>query len=583
MALTYSNFLEDYPISHVLNQRIIGPIGNCQINPPSGSEIFVSRIPLHYTEVELFSIFSTVGNIFKLRIMLRECTSAYMFNRGFAYITYTTPEEAERAVNEITAQNNKYTGKYLTVELSHDNCRLFVGGIPEHKTKDEVWKQLLISGFEGIVEIIMYRAYTNRAVNRGYVFVEFETHQKAAQARYLFQNFKLWDSKLTVDWSTPLPRIDEVTLANITKLFFRNMSVTELPEQFNATLTRVLDGMPLRKVYKFKDYAFVHFYNRNEAEKAKKKLTAYYANSVVEISWATPQNMAPKKHYCTLPTPIKNSNIMSNKKSPQSGQSSSICESSSSSDHFQLLPRQLSPTPMKVCNPLLNNQPEQFDWTDFLHQSSPVNCFQQLHNQFSSTPINKTNRVINNGVVESEWPDFLSDSSSLDRYLQLPQCSTPINKSNLLFNNSSPQPEYASYSGQSSSSSVNYQQLFSPHYSPIPSQYGVDVMNHSPSYSSPTQPAILQRNPSTIQSLDYLHLVRPKSPIQTVSNGMNIENSSFIDSGFCSHSEQLNLSAIKDEYLPLDQVFRTLAISTNVMTSNDSKMPTFSNESGIQS
>nr|XP_022904892.1 probable RNA-binding protein 46 [Onthophagus taurus] len=251
----------------------MGPIGNCQINPPSGSEIFVSRIPLHYTEVELFKIFSTVGNIFKLRIMLRECRSTFMYNRGFAYITYTTPEAAERAVNEITAQNNKYTGKYLTVELSHDNCRLFVGGIPEHKTKDEVWKQLLMSGFEGIVEIIMYRAYTNRTVNRGFVFVEFETHQKAAQARYLFQNLKLWDTKLTVNWSTPLPKLDSVTLANITKLFFRNMSVTELLEEFKATLTHVLDGMPLRKVYKFKDQAFVHFYNRNEAEEAMEKLT----------------------------------------------------------------------------------------------------------------------------------------------------------------------------------------------------------------------------------------------------------------------------------------------------------------------
>lgn len=60
-----------YPVRDVNGQRIIGPPPEWSNKEPArGSEVFVGRIPLEFKGPELFHLFSQVGNIHQMRLML---------------------------------------------------------------------------------------------------------------------------------------------------------------------------------------------------------------------------------------------------------------------------------------------------------------------------------------------------------------------------------------------------------------------------------------------------------------------------------------------------------------------------------
>ncbi|KAJ8981186.1 hypothetical protein NQ317_014830 [Molorchus minor] len=170
--------------------------------PESGSEIFVRNVPVLDSENDLFRFFKTAGEIFQIRLMMHEDGK---HNRGFAYVTFMDPKGAQEAVEklcDISYKNNHY----LTIEHSLNNVRIFIGGIETTRTKDEIWQQLYKNGVKNIVDVIMYRSYTDRAENRGFVFVEFKTHEEAAYFRAKFaKSLMLWGSPVIVDWSVPIP------------------------------------------------------------------------------------------------------------------------------------------------------------------------------------------------------------------------------------------------------------------------------------------------------------------------------------------------------------------------------------------
>nr|XP_022905010.1 uncharacterized protein LOC111417045 [Onthophagus taurus] len=454
MAPAFSYFLQGYPVSYKGNQRLIGPIGNCKEIPPYGSEILVKGIPYHFTERELFPLFTKAGKIFKIRLMMQGDLST--LNKGVAFVTYTCPEEAKNAVDNIQILN-KYGIEILTIEIYYDNRRLFVGGIPEHKTKDEIWDELIDCGFDGVTDIIMYRSYTDRANNRGYVFVDFESHKKAAKARVLFANFDLWGSKLTVDWSTPLPYIDSATFIKIKKLFFRNLKVTEPRETFLEILNDVLEGIVVLKVFRFKDYGFVHFMTHKDAEEALKRLKVYYKDTLVEVLWAVPQHMAPKKRHLLTYNNYDKSDwstphhqFLETQASPStSAQSLSYNDFDKldwSTPHHHFFEKQASPS--NSTKSLSNNWSDELTWPSshqqfFEKQASPSNSTKSLSNNWSdeltwpslhqqffekqASPSNSTKSLSNN------WPDELTWSSSHQQFFE--KQALPSNSTKSLLNN----------------------------------------------------------------------------------------------------------------------------------------------------
>lgn len=121
--------------------------------PPKGCEIFVGRIPRDVFEDELYRLFSTVGPIYELRLMMEFSGS----NRGFAFIKYANQKDVQRAIDQL----NKYElrpNHNIGVLKSLDNCRLFIGGIPKEKTQEEIQAEMERLT-EGVSKVIVYRYY----------------------------------------------------------------------------------------------------------------------------------------------------------------------------------------------------------------------------------------------------------------------------------------------------------------------------------------------------------------------------------------------------------------------------------------
>lgn len=173
--------------------------------PPRGCEIFIGRIPRDCYEDELVPIFEKMGKIYELRLMM-DFSGA---NRGYAFVMYTNKGDAQRSVREM----NNYEirkGRFLGVCQSVDNCRLFVGGIPKTKARDEIYEEM-VKVTEGVVDVIVYPSAQDKSKNRGFAFVEYDSHRAAAMARrkLIPGRIQLWGHQIAVDWAEPENEVDE--------------------------------------------------------------------------------------------------------------------------------------------------------------------------------------------------------------------------------------------------------------------------------------------------------------------------------------------------------------------------------------
>lgn len=195
-----------YPVVQYNGQRKYGPPPDWNSAPPQrGTEVFIGKLPREIFEDELVPIFSKVGRIYEMRLMMDFSGS----NRGYAFVTYTTKSEAYRAVKELNGYEIR-PRRCIGVVKSVDNCRLFVGCIPKEKSKEEVHEELS-KKVTGIVDVILYKNCFDRNFNRGFAFVEFVSHRAAAMARRALVPgcVKLWNQEVTVDWAEPEPEVND--------------------------------------------------------------------------------------------------------------------------------------------------------------------------------------------------------------------------------------------------------------------------------------------------------------------------------------------------------------------------------------
>jgi len=186
-----------YEIVQKHGQRIYGgpPPGWAGPRPDKGTEVYCYRIPRDCFEDELVPVFSSVGRIYELRLMIEFSGN----NRSYCYVRYTTQEEAREAINKL---NNHYIrpGYPLAVTRSVDNRKLSIKTIPsiDNKTEEEVIHELS-SVVEGVDKV--------KFQTRGWVEVEFFTHRMAALARRQLVpgNMIMFDMVAIkqVDWADP--------------------------------------------------------------------------------------------------------------------------------------------------------------------------------------------------------------------------------------------------------------------------------------------------------------------------------------------------------------------------------------------
>jgi len=186
-----------YDIVQKHGQRIYGgpPPDWSGPQPDKGTEVYCYRIPRDCFEDELVPVFSSVGRIYELRLMIEFSGT----NRSYCYVRYTTQEEAREAINKL---NNHYVrpGYPLAVTRSVDNRKLSVKTIPsiDKETEEEVIRELS-AVVEGVDRV--------KFQSRGWVEVEFSTHRLAALARRQLVpgNVVLFNEVAVkqVDWSDP--------------------------------------------------------------------------------------------------------------------------------------------------------------------------------------------------------------------------------------------------------------------------------------------------------------------------------------------------------------------------------------------
>lgn len=262
--------------------------------PPKGSEVFVGKLPRDVFEDELVPLFSDIGPIYEMRLMMDFGCN----NRGFAFVMYTCSEDAKKAIEELDNYEIR-KGRFIGVCKSVDNCRLFVGGIPKTKTKEEILEEMK-KVTDSVSKVILYSSIADKTKNRGFAFVEYESHKAAAMARrkLIPGKIPLWGHDIAVDWAEPEPEVDEVTMSKVTILYVRNLMMSTTEEKIKSVFS--LEGqLNVEKVKKLRDFAFVHYKTREDAETALEKLNNIDIDgSIIEVTWAKPADRItrPKCH-----------------------------------------------------------------------------------------------------------------------------------------------------------------------------------------------------------------------------------------------------------------------------------------------
>lgn len=262
-----------------------GPPPGFQGNPPgAGHEVFCGRIPKDVFEDELIPLFEKCGNIWDLRLMMDPMTG---FNRSFCFVTFYDKDGANEAVKQLNGYEIR-PGKTLKVNISVANVRLFVGNIPKNKSKEEILEEFR-RHTDGIIDVIIYNSPDDvKKKNRGFAFLEYDSHKSASMAKHRIGNgyTRVWGCDIIVDWADPQEEPDEETMSKVKVLYVRNLKSDVTEDQLRE---RFEQFGKVERVKKVKDYGFVHFDDRQNALTAMETLNATkIGESEMQISLAKP-------------------------------------------------------------------------------------------------------------------------------------------------------------------------------------------------------------------------------------------------------------------------------------------------------
>ncbi|ERN01072.1 nucleolin [Amborella trichopoda] len=140
-------------------------------------EVFVGGLDKEATEEDLLKVFSEVGEVAEVRLMMNLQTKK---NKGFAFIRFATVEHAKRAVTEL--KNPVVNGKQCGVSPSQDSDTLFLGNICKTWTKEALKEKLKHYGIENIEDMTLVEDSNNEGMNRGFAFLEFASRSEAMEA-----------------------------------------------------------------------------------------------------------------------------------------------------------------------------------------------------------------------------------------------------------------------------------------------------------------------------------------------------------------------------------------------------------------
>ncbi|KAL0309080.1 UNVERIFIED_CONTAM: Heterogeneous nuclear ribonucleoprotein Q [Sesamum radiatum] len=140
-------------------------------------EVFVGGLDKDATENDLREVFSEVGEVTEVRLMMNPQTKK---NKGFAFLRFATVEQAKRACVQL--KNPVVHGKQCGVTPSQDSDTLFLGNICRTWTKEILKEKLKHYGVENIEDLTLVEDTNNVGMNRGFAFLEFASRSDAMDA-----------------------------------------------------------------------------------------------------------------------------------------------------------------------------------------------------------------------------------------------------------------------------------------------------------------------------------------------------------------------------------------------------------------
>jgi len=261
------------------------------IQPGAGHEVYCGKIPNDIFEDELIPLFEKCGRIWDLRLMMDPMTG---LNRGFCFATFCEKEGAQEAVKQLDNFEIK-PKKRLKVNISVANLRLFVGNIPKSKSREDIMEEFK-KITECLTDVIVYTSPDDpKKKNRGFAFLEYESHKDASAAKRRLGNgrTRVFNCDIIVNWADPQEEPDEEVMSKVKVLYVRNLKADVTEEQLKE---RFEPYGKIERVKKVKDYGFVHFEDRDDALKAMNDLNgAKLGDSEMEVSLAKPPSENKQK------------------------------------------------------------------------------------------------------------------------------------------------------------------------------------------------------------------------------------------------------------------------------------------------
>ncbi|KAL7619021.1 hypothetical protein Lser_V15G03110 [Lactuca serriola] len=140
-------------------------------------EIFVGGLDKDATEEDLRKVFSAVGEVSEVRLMMNAQTKK---NKGFAFLRFATVEQAKRACVEL--KSPVVHGKQCGVSPSQDSDTLFLGNVCKTWTKEALKEKLKKYGVDTVEDLTLVEDNKNDGSNRGFAFLEFSSRSDAMDA-----------------------------------------------------------------------------------------------------------------------------------------------------------------------------------------------------------------------------------------------------------------------------------------------------------------------------------------------------------------------------------------------------------------
>ncbi|XP_030068985.1 dead end protein homolog 1 isoform X2 [Microcaecilia unicolor] len=165
--------------------------------PPSGSEVFIGKLPQDVYEDKLIPLFQSVGKLYEFRLMM----TFSGLNRGFAYAKYTSRRSALAAIvalNSFELQQDCH----IVVCRSTEKCELYVDGLPCSLEHGE-FKKVLEDVSAGVLDLSLHPSPTSK--HEHLAVVKYSSHRAAAMAKKVLveDNSHLCGQQLTVNWLKP--------------------------------------------------------------------------------------------------------------------------------------------------------------------------------------------------------------------------------------------------------------------------------------------------------------------------------------------------------------------------------------------